>query len=460
MRNRTCLEIIKPMICLISLLIIISGVLSARVIEKEGNPKIKKLISGQKDLYIGVSLPQESLQQAFDNALSHAQTQIIEDLGVKTKVEIKILDNQFESGNQSGSKQSVQKTVIINGTFHLSIRPEQIYWEKQQNNGTISFVAYTAVSFSKTQFKKQIDQAYQNILIRNPYNPSNDLSQDYRNLISLFKTILDFEKEYSNFSALLSSEIYTQYQNYKFSIEEKLTDYIRNTSIILMNSDEKFPDFLYIYVSCANKPLDRFPVYTKIKEENLRVTDAEGMLKVKTEIIHGPVYNHDFYLFNYPDFQTLKIIEPRLICHVKSPLYNQNINLFLSVESTIGKEFKGLLEDRLLKMGFQLSEEKISDFKIVINPEILSVKPSALKWDARLKLTVSLTNMKSGELVTQLSFPDSRFKDFSFIGDSKKEAVGNAFNLEQMPDRNEFVYYVTTEISKQIKRQASLHNAK
>ncbi len=425
--------------------------IESKIVENSGDSSLKSFIN-KTNYYIGVSQPSSTLQEAIDNAISHAQNMIIQNLGVNVQIEIQIENISIENDKQDFQSSYVKKNVSLNGIYSLKIKSDKIYWEKQITNSKTSYMAYVSVYFNRDLFINELINKYSEFTDNIKYSKLSNTSQNFLFLMNTYQEIIEFEKEYYHFRSLLPVEVLNNYQSNRIILSNELTDQLLNIKISLINKEDKFPKHLLLSITLKNEALDNIPVYVTAKNEEVYKTDKKGLVIINLDQRNNTSQNYSLNVIKKDEFSPLPHENTSLKFNVLSPFYYENICIFLDTSNSHINDLTHDLLNRFKKLGFQIKTKNESDFFLVCNVQLLKTIKITTYYKSEVKVTFNLFESKSNKLVKTWSYPDKQFSDFSSIGLTRYQSNYQAMNLNDLTNRKEFLYYQINEITKEMKK--------
>lgn len=435
--------------------------LQAKIVEKKGNPRIKKMTQPQTNTYIGISQPLSTLQSAIDNAVSHAQNQIIQNLGVKAQIDIQFEDYQFSRDNQENSQSVFSKRSNISGVYALKIKADQFYWEHHQTKKEDYYLAFVVVNFSKNEYIEHVESAYENMSdkISEVFSDS-DPTIVLQKMIRLNSVLNEFESEYAHLKQIVAEDIYSDFTQQQKRYMDQLKEFAEHLKIERINKDERFPKQIYVYVTFNDQPLKNFPMNVKTHNFNQIPTDDEGFILI------FPDYTKFIRQESEIAFSTklIKGIElPKDQFTLISPLYNQNITIQLDVSSEHYSE--ELIDDILTNLNrkqFKVissslpytNQQTMADYilKVSVTTKYLAQESKVNHYVYETQMDIQLINAKN-MIVEKWQYPNRDFGNMRFIAESKIRAKQKSLSLIDYPKKNELWFSLMIQIEQAIKRK-------
>lgn len=440
----------KLLLMLFSLFLLIN--LNAKIVEKNGNNKLKKLKTDNNNLYIGISEKSVDLQSAINSALSHAQSQIIQNLGVKAVINLEIEDYSSEKNNISQSSFTLNKKNSISGTYYLKLKSDQVYWELIKENDLRYYLAYVQVFFSIDNYKQEINRNFLNVIDEIDINEIKDRQFRFQKLIGIIKKTEDFDREFSHLQSLLPKDILNEYCSLKTNNNEEFSSYLQNLKLTYINKDERFPRQVFFSLSLFNEDLKNFPLYIITENAKMINTNEQGLLAFTPD--YSKFIKKDFYLSFYPNTQNYANL-PLEKFTLYSPFYNENIIFSLDINADFARdELYREFTNALAKKNFKVSNT-ISDFliKISVNTHKLSKESNVSQSVYSASINVKLFNKFNNELVDEWSFPNKQFPNLKAYGRTNQEAKKNAILLNGINNKDELWFLLVQHIEQAVKRK-------
>jgi len=426
--------------------------LNAKIIEKKGNPKLKKLKSDNKDCYIGVSQKTETLQDAINSAFLHVQSQIIQNLGVKAVINLELENSVNDNSPVSISSFSLIQKNTVSGSYNLKIKQDEVYWEHHSEKEKDYFLAFVKVNFSINEYKKDLENKVSAFTEEIDCLDITDTQEHFKKLITVTRNTEIFEKEYSHLFPILNRQLIDEYKSNVNNNNTFFNNCLQNLSITYLNKDEKFPETCYFSVSLFKQDLKNFPLYFCSDITKPVITNNEGICSLKPEYFKfvRKIYSLSF-LPNLETKSQLPVYNFTLI----SPLYNENLNISLQIHADLAKEeLNQLFANALLSKKFILNSQK-PDFIIKISASSsIDKKASNASYSvSNAVLVIKLIHAENQILIEEWKFPNNQFPSISACSRDSFEARKNAILLNGTSNKNELISYLMNEIEQSIKRK-------
>ncbi len=436
----------------------------AKLTEKSGDPSLKKIQNKNSDIYIGISEKSTDLQSAFNSAVSHAQSQIIQNLSTQAKISILVNEYSFNSDQNNRQEMSIIKQSQYSGLFRINLKADAVYWEKHQEHGESWYIAWVRVAFSKKQYIQTLETefirqiAQMNEVIQETRFQETALKTFVLQMIKLKKSLYEFETENAQFKSLISTEIAERYQQHYVTFESLWTEMCRDLSIRFINSDERFPKQVYIHIRYQNHDLKDINLYVKSNSTQILRTDEAGLLVI------NPNYSHfirqDYQISLVPESEIYKEL-PSLKFTLHSPLFNENIRLLVDIKAELPNEdLYQEISQAIRSKGFQLQSAELknsqpADFMIHIQVQTKYLpkmtKASQHFYDTKIEITLSA--VASGQTIKKWDYPDSQYPVIRSTGTSRLSAQSHAVCLKGLANRQELWMSLIQETEQLIKQK-------
>ncbi len=436
--------------------------LQAKIIEKKGNSSIKKMTQPQANTYIGISQPLPSLQSAIDNAVSHAQNQIIQNLGVKAQIDIQFEDYQYSVNHSENSQTTFIKRSNISGTYSLKIKADQFYWEHHKTKKDEYYLVFVVVIFSKNEYIKHIENTYEIMSDKIAQSLSHSAPERVLQEMLRLKAVLkEFNTDYQHLSQLISKEVEGEYIMEQERYGEKLEEFTRHLKIERINKDERFPNQIYVYITYHDQPFKHFPMNIKTHYTYQIPTDDEGFILIQPDYTRFIRQDCEISFSSNQSKDTQLPVDQFTLL---SPLYNQNITIQLDVKT---EQYSDELMDDILNhlhrkqfkvINSEIStsdpKSKMADYilKVVIKSVYQAKQSKVNHYVYETQMQIQLINAKNS-IVDEWHYPNREFSDMVFVSDRQLKAKHQSISLSNYPKKNELWQSLMVQIEQAIKRK-------
>ncbi|HQB40317.1 MAG TPA: hypothetical protein PL139_01045 [Candidatus Cloacimonadota bacterium] len=446
---------------LLILLLILFCFCQAKVIEKAGNKSLKKLKKRNEDFFIGVSGVSGDLQQAFDAAISHAQTQIVQSLG--TQIAISIHVEELENSNDTKFKQttSIVKKVEYAGVFRLSLKADETYWEKHKEDKIEYYIAYVKVPFSKKEYIRALERDYISQTDKLEKLTKMPIPYNIEQIIAMKKVQDEFAYINASSGRLINKSIYDNYMTAVSKYGNLWADLCRHLQLKLINGDERFPKELFFHLSYKDLDLQDIPVFVKTADTKKYKTNHDGFFSIKPEYSRFIEQDYQVFLASNAGYDEQL---PTLSFNLKSPLYNRNLRILVLVQSdNYNEELVQSIDSAFKERGFQYQVASVSpgadlsSFDYLLKIDVKTIFQSKLsnvsQYFYDTQLSIKLSEINTSKELKQWAFPNKQYPEIRSVGQSKKLAQENANALKGLANRNALWADLLQEIEQEVKKK-------
>jgi len=415
--------------CLLStvycLLLCLSSCAVNRTIESHGDKTLRDIHTIKPNHYIGRSESLESFDKSLQNAIAHAQTQIIQDLGVNISLELTDKYKSISVNDFSEVASLTSSDILIEGSHNVQTKINRIYTEKKTYERQVFYTTWVEVFFDKTRFLRGHDSFWQAeiVALKLPERANIDsrFINNYTRLLELKKSRYDSESRY--LSAETSQAFMSLYDRYN-SI---FTSQIRYISLENTASAKKFSNQFVFKVSNRSTGNNLPDLPLRINNV-LYFTDSAGQIQYTAD------YNNDISISignNLTDY-----INPLQAVIYKndtfSPLKNKNVTLLVKSDNkNVEFVFGGMLSEN----GYNIST--VYDLLLNIKPTINTKQISVNQYITELSLEILF--LQNGRAVRTTYFPANRREYITGYGQSREQSLVSAINLEYFSQKSQMV---------------------
>ncbi|MDD2649825.1 MAG: hypothetical protein PHF36_01655 [Candidatus Cloacimonetes bacterium] len=443
------------------LLFILANFAQAKVIEHGGNRNLKKLKKIEHNSYIGISEACEDLQQAIDSAISHAQTQIVQNLGIEVDINIRIADEIQSNNNRVEQKITISKKMNYSGVYNISLKANEVYWEKHRVKKDEFYLAYVKIHFSKSAYIKDINERFESMSDEIGEELAAPLEKNIERLLLLKRNISEFERSNYNHKVLADNNILTDYQRNLAEFESLWADLCSNIHISQINSDERFPKEIFVYFSYKGVDLRGLTVYVNTNETRRYKTNSDGFINIKPE--YSRFVEQNYLISVAPISDDYKQL-PQLNINQKSPLYNRNLRFLVVIESEFYEQ--GLIDDISFAFQERGFSYKIIDAKtdyiandydfalyIKINTVYKNDISNVSQFFYDTRFLVELQKPATREVIRTWEYPNPQYSLLRSVGNSRLSARKNAIALRGVNNRKALWSDLLREIEQAAKQK-------
>jgi len=354
-----------------------------------------------------------------------------------------------------------KKESSFSGVFAISLKAEDIYWEKHEEKNQPYYLAYVKVKFSKSAYIRSVEKEFIRQISLMESVLSDQPEANVSRIIAIKKGLNDFELANATYLPIINKDLLEEYKRIFLLFEPLWTDLCNNLSIRQINSEERFPSQVYIHVSYKTEDLRQCNIYVKSINTRVQQTNDKGMLIINPD--YTRFIRQDFTLSFIPDSAVLNEL-PILNLTLLSPLYNENLRFKVTINSELPHE--ELLEEinqAFQQKGFlfQTTFQEIKntdnafDFSLNINVKT-QYQPKLSKagqyfYDTRLHII--LKDLRTKQIIREWQYPDKEFPLIRSVGPSQLSAKSNALAMKGFSRRQELWLSLMREIEQTIKQK-------
>jgi len=404
------------------------------IIETSGDKTLKNQKVIMANHYIGISESEESFDNSFQGAISSAQAQIIQELGVEISVTITDRYRNIETSNFQNVASLASRDVLVEGTHNIQTRINRIYSEKKIFGGRTLYKTWVEVFFNKDLFQGQHNAFWRSKITALHLPNTTTLGATF---INNFTEILNLKNNrFEQDKIYISRELESEFQNLYNSYYTLFRALHANIFVQDIAGEKKYSNrFIFKFTDRrTNVPHPHFPI---LVNNTPYFTDASGLLH------HTADYNQDIIILIGHDllrsFQQSQLMVYRN--DTFSPMKNKNVALYITANQ---RTVEHTLNNLLSTAGFPLSTQY--DLKLQINSTENTRMRSVNQYITELRLEVQI--VQNNRTVSTIYVPANRNEYITGYGSTRAEALLAAATLEYYSQKTQMVQ----EIERTIRR--------
>jgi len=394
-------------------------------VETSGDKTLKNQKLIMPNHYIGISESEESFDSSFQGAITSAQAQIIQELGVEISVSITDKYKSFETSNFQDVASLASRDVLIEGTHNIQTRINRIYSEKNIFGGKTLYKTWVEVFFNKDTFQGQHNAFWRSkitaLQLPNSTIIGATFINNYTEMLNLKNNRFEHDKRY------ISGELESEFQNLYHSYNTIFQALKANIFVQNLVSENKFSNWFSFLITDKRMgtPLPHFPITIN---GTPYTTDASGLLQYTAD------YNQDILIFIGHNLQ--KHLSPSQVTiytnDTFSPMKNKNVALFISANQ---RTVEHTLNNLLSAAGYKISTQY--DLKLQIDCLENTRNRSVNQYITELRLEVQF--MQSDRTLRTIFIPKNSNEFITGYGSTRAEALMAAATFEYYSQKNQMV---------------------
>ena len=402
----------------IPLFLIIISCSVYKTIETNGDKALKSHKVSKHNYYMGISLNNSEFRTAWDNALSHAHSQIAGDLGIKVKVTSVDVYRAIEKHDFNTAISMINREIKIESEHNIQSRVTGFYIEKKTYKDNILYNVWVEVFFDKERFYACYHNFWNSEIatLKIITQKLDGVFMQKFQKISTLKNRFDSEKIYLNNSTIHQfNSLYDEYK--KIYNTQK-----QNISLQNIAQKQKFSNqFVFrVYNNSTNETLSNFPIFIN---KRAFTSNTQGIINYQADF-QSPVIavmGHD--LDNFFEVYQNKSF---------SPYENKNITLRIrSTDKNLESSFQKIMAER----GYNLNDSYDVMLEIICKKNTNRISVTQYITELRLEIIIYVNN----KILRTIHLPLDKNETINGFGKNENESILSAYSMEYYMQRKQSI---------------------